>query len=44
MWLIKARIPIVCTQGKISFEKKKKKEKVLCLALINLIFTTSLEK
>ena len=44
MWLIKAPISTArSTQGRIPFGKKKK-EKVLCLVLINLIFTTSLEK
>lgn len=43
MWLIKAPISTArSTQGKIPFGGKK--EKVLCLVLINLIFTTSLEK
>lgn len=45
MWLIKAAIATArSTQGRIPFGEKKKKEKVLCLVLINLIFTTSLEK
>lgn len=42
MWLIKVPISTArSTQGKISF---KKEEKDLCWVLINLIFTTSLEK
>lgn len=46
MWLIKAPISTVrVLKGKISLgEKTQTKEKVLCLVLINLIFTSSLEK
>lgn len=47
MWLIKAPISTArVLKGKISLgeKKTKTKEKVLCLVLINLIFTSSLEK